>query len=193
MRSTQQLSITLPNEMADLVRAKVASGEYASESEVIRDGLRTLLARDRAVEDWLRDKVAPAYDALIADPTRAVSVDLYAQHYWPSTGKPPPRSGDARHCLHSRGRSTTHRALRLHRFRSISRDCCTVHRWHPDILRKPTDFSCARHTARRYPARSTNYELSKARGHRLSCKCQPGKHNRNLLRRSGLRNGLAGR
>ena len=40
MRSTQQFSVTLPNEMADHVRAKVASGEYASESEVIRDGLR---------------------------------------------------------------------------------------------------------------------------------------------------------
>ena len=76
MRSTQQLSITLPNEMADLVRAKVSTGEYATESEVIRDGLRTLLARDRAVEDWLRDTVAPSYDALKADPSRAVS----AQH-----------------------------------------------------------------------------------------------------------------
>ena len=74
MRSTQQFSITLPNEMADLIRAKVAAGEYATESEVIRDGLRTLLARDRAVEDWLREKVAPAYDALKADPSRAVSV-----------------------------------------------------------------------------------------------------------------------
>jgi antitoxin ParD1/3/4 len=73
MRSTQQLSITLPNEMADLIRAKVATGEYATESEVIRDGLRTLLARDRAVEDWLREKVAPAYDALKADPSRALS------------------------------------------------------------------------------------------------------------------------
>jgi antitoxin ParD1/3/4 len=73
MRSTQQLSITLPTEMADLVRAKVAAGEYASESEVIRDGLRTLLARDRAVEEWLRGSVAPAYDALKADPSRAVS------------------------------------------------------------------------------------------------------------------------
>ena len=52
MRSTQQLSITLPNEMAELVRSKVATGEYATESEVIRDGLRTLLARDRAVEAW---------------------------------------------------------------------------------------------------------------------------------------------
>jgi antitoxin ParD1/3/4 len=75
MRSTQQFSITLPNEMADAVRAKVASGEYATESEVIRDGLRALLARDRAVEDWLRKDVATAYDALKAAPSRAVGVD----------------------------------------------------------------------------------------------------------------------
>ena len=74
MRSTQQFSITLPNEMAEAVRAKVASGEYATESEVIRDGLRVLLARDRAVEDWLRSDVAAAYDALKADPSRAVGV-----------------------------------------------------------------------------------------------------------------------
>ncbi len=75
MRSTQQFSITLPNDMADAVRAKVAAGEYATESEVIRDGLRALLARDRAVEDWLRGDVAATYDALKAEPTRAVSVD----------------------------------------------------------------------------------------------------------------------
>jgi antitoxin ParD1/3/4 len=44
MRSTQQLSITLPTEMAEAIKSKVASGEYATESEVIRDGLRALLA-----------------------------------------------------------------------------------------------------------------------------------------------------
>jgi len=74
MRSTQQFSITLPHEMAQAVRAKVAAGEYATESEVIRDGLRVLLARDRAVEDWLLKDVASAYDALVADPSRAVGV-----------------------------------------------------------------------------------------------------------------------
>ena len=74
MRSTQQFSITLPNEMAEAVRAKVAAGEYATESEVIRDGLRVLMARDRAVEVWLRKDVAAAYDALKADPSRAQSV-----------------------------------------------------------------------------------------------------------------------
>jgi antitoxin ParD1/3/4 len=63
MRSTQQLSITLPNEMAAAVKSKVATGEYATESEVIRDGLRTLLARDRAVDQWLNKHVGPAFDA----------------------------------------------------------------------------------------------------------------------------------
>lgn len=75
MRSTQQFSITLPNEMADIVKAKVAAGEYATESEVIRDGLRALLARDRAMETWLLDQVGPAYDALKAEPSRARTVD----------------------------------------------------------------------------------------------------------------------
>jgi putative addiction module CopG family antidote len=73
MRSTQQFSITLPNDMAETVRAKVASGEYATESEVIRDGLRVLMARDQAVDAWLRTKVASAYDALKKAPSRGVS------------------------------------------------------------------------------------------------------------------------
>jgi antitoxin ParD1/3/4 len=72
MRSTQQFSITLPNEMAETVRAKVASGEYATESEVIRDGLRAMMARDKAVEAWLKTEVAAACDALRATPSRAM-------------------------------------------------------------------------------------------------------------------------
>jgi len=75
MRTTQQFSITLPNEMADIVKTKVAAGEYATESEVIRDGLRVLMARDRAMENWLVQQVAPAYDALKSDPKRAVTLD----------------------------------------------------------------------------------------------------------------------
>ena len=74
MRTTQQLSITLPNEMASAVKAKVQTGEYATESEVIRDGLRALMARDKAVENWLQAQVGTAYDALKADPSRAVDV-----------------------------------------------------------------------------------------------------------------------
>jgi len=73
MRTTQQMSITLPTEMAESVKSKVASGEYASESEVIRDGLRALMARDHAIEVWLQKEVSAAYDAMKADPLRAVS------------------------------------------------------------------------------------------------------------------------
>jgi antitoxin ParD1/3/4 len=80
MRNMQQFSVTLPNEMAQMVKTKVSSGEYASESEVIRDGLRALQARDMALESWLRTQGVAAYDSLKADPSRALSVEQVRQH-----------------------------------------------------------------------------------------------------------------
>ncbi|MDI7776429.1 type II toxin-antitoxin system ParD family antitoxin [Asticcacaulis sp. EMRT-3] len=80
MRSTQQFSITVPNEMADMIRAKVRSGEYASESEVVRDGLRSLLARDRAMEKWIQDEVIPALDAYEANPDKVYTPDEVRAH-----------------------------------------------------------------------------------------------------------------
>ena len=75
MRSTRQLSITLPLEMADWVKAKAESGSYASESEVLRDGLRALQERDEAVERWLREEAVPTYKAYLADPTNVRPID----------------------------------------------------------------------------------------------------------------------
>jgi putative addiction module CopG family antidote len=75
MCTTQQFSITLPHEMAEMVRARVESGEYATESEVFRDGLRALEMHNRALETWLREDVAAAYDAMKTDPSRAASAD----------------------------------------------------------------------------------------------------------------------
>jgi antitoxin ParD1/3/4 len=43
----EKLSITLPAEMVRVIREKVASGAYGSNSEVIRDALRAWLERDR--------------------------------------------------------------------------------------------------------------------------------------------------
>jgi len=51
-----------------------ASG-YASESEVIRDGLRALRAQERAIDHWLRTAVVPAYEALKGDPSRGVALE----------------------------------------------------------------------------------------------------------------------
>jgi putative addiction module CopG family antidote len=75
MRKTQSLSITLPHEMAQLIKDKVASGGYATESEVIRDGLRALQERDAAVEHWLRTEGVARYDAYHADPSRLMSAE----------------------------------------------------------------------------------------------------------------------
>jgi antitoxin ParD1/3/4 len=75
MRNTHPISITLPHDMAAMVKAKVASGEYATESEVIRDGIRALQARDAAVEKWLRDEVAKSYDEYAADPSTGIPAE----------------------------------------------------------------------------------------------------------------------
>jgi len=75
MRSTRQFSITVPNEMADMVEARVASGMYPTESEVFRAGLRALDAQEHAIEAWLRDQVVPALVAVKADPGRVISAE----------------------------------------------------------------------------------------------------------------------
>ncbi len=62
MRDKESLTVTLPHDVAQMVRDKVASGAYESESDVIRDGLRALQARDAVVERWLRDEVVPTFD-----------------------------------------------------------------------------------------------------------------------------------
>jgi antitoxin ParD1/3/4 len=73
--AAKKMSITLPEEMAALVEAKVASGDYASDSAVIQDGLRALLMRDAIVESWLKNRVAEAYDQIKAQPEKALSGD----------------------------------------------------------------------------------------------------------------------
>ena len=40
MRTAEKISIALPSEMVAVVRGAVATGEYASSSEVVRDALR---------------------------------------------------------------------------------------------------------------------------------------------------------
>lgn len=85
MRSTKQLNITLPHKMAELVRSKVESGAYASENEVIRDGLRALQVHDRALEAWLTNEVVPPIEAVKAnrsqvrssEPVRASIAEAY--------------------------------------------------------------------------------------------------------------------
>jgi antitoxin ParD1/3/4 len=75
MRTTQQFSITLPLDMAEVVEGKIRSGAYASVSEVIRDGMRALLERDAAIERWLREEVIAGHQEYVADPSKGVPAD----------------------------------------------------------------------------------------------------------------------
>jgi antitoxin ParD1/3/4 len=75
MRTTQQFSITLPLDMAEIVEGKVQSGAYATVSEVIRDGIRSLIEREAAVERWLRDEVVAGHAEYLADPSKTVPAE----------------------------------------------------------------------------------------------------------------------
>jgi antitoxin ParD1/3/4 len=75
MRTTQQFSITLPLDMAEVVEGKIKSGAYTSVSEVMRDGVRALLERDAAIEHWLREEVIAGHEEYMADPSKGISAD----------------------------------------------------------------------------------------------------------------------
>lgn len=55
------MNVSLTPELESFVAEKVGSGLYGSQSEVVREGLRLLIARDRMAEarlDELRSEVA---------------------------------------------------------------------------------------------------------------------------------------
>ncbi|TPN76766.1 type II toxin-antitoxin system ParD family antitoxin [Mesorhizobium sp. CU2] len=72
MSATEKRTFSLPAEQAAFIDQLVQSGAYATSSEVIRAGLRALQERDAAVERWLREEVAPAYDKWTADPSQTI-------------------------------------------------------------------------------------------------------------------------
>jgi antitoxin ParD1/3/4 len=72
MASTGKRTITLPADQARYVDSLVASGRYASESDVISSGLRAVQEREAGMERWLREEVVPVYDAMQADPGRTI-------------------------------------------------------------------------------------------------------------------------
>lgn len=75
MTDTRRLTITLPADVADRVRERVASGRYANESQVVLQGLLALEDEAADLERWLREEVVPELEAVRADPSLAVSIE----------------------------------------------------------------------------------------------------------------------
>jgi antitoxin ParD1/3/4 len=79
MRNVERLSITLPADMARLIRAKVEEGGYASNSEVIREAMRAWQEQEQLRAQRLaaaRAKIAEA-DAETAPPLSDAEVDRH--------------------------------------------------------------------------------------------------------------------
>lgn len=74
MITSEKISIALPPEMVRTVRAAVATGEYASSSEVIRDALR-----DWTLKRGLRmqgiAELRGVWQEALSDKTSGISVD----------------------------------------------------------------------------------------------------------------------
>ena len=79
MGASEHLTITVPADLADDIRAHVTSGEYASENDIIVEALQ-LWRYDEGIEGdpdheaWIRREVAPALDAYDRDRSRGMTI-----------------------------------------------------------------------------------------------------------------------
>lgn len=75
MTAVQKRTFSIPVEQAEYVDSLVASGNYASEDEVVIAGLEALQDRGEDIERWLREEVVPIAAAMDADPSRGLSIE----------------------------------------------------------------------------------------------------------------------
>lgn len=80
------VTLVVPADVAATINARVDSGEYPSQGEVVRNGLRLLieedhLAHDPEVERWLREVAVPIAEGTLADPSRSVPADEVRAHF----------------------------------------------------------------------------------------------------------------
>jgi antitoxin ParD1/3/4 len=73
--TAEKLSITLPADMAQMIRARVESGAYASNSEVIREALRGWMEREQE-RDRRLESVRQRINTAIDNPARLAPEEL---------------------------------------------------------------------------------------------------------------------
>jgi antitoxin ParD1/3/4 len=72
------LNVSLPEQMEEFVRQKVAAGDYETASEVVREGLRLLKQRDDIWKADVRSKIKQGMDSIRAGPAQQVEAELAA-------------------------------------------------------------------------------------------------------------------
>jgi antitoxin ParD1/3/4 len=72
---SKNTSIVLGDAQEAFLKRQVASGRFNNTSEAVRASISALMERDAAVDRWLHTEAAPVYDAIIADPSRALPLE----------------------------------------------------------------------------------------------------------------------
>jgi antitoxin ParD1/3/4 len=75
MSAVVRRRITLPADQAEYIDTLVAAGAFASARDVVKAGLEALQDREKSLDQWLIEEVAPTYDAMQADPERGMSAE----------------------------------------------------------------------------------------------------------------------
>ena len=78
MQSAEKISITMTPEMMQEIRASVASGEYASTSEAMRDAVR-LWQRERLEQSERLDAIRARVRQSAEDPRPSLTLDQVQQ------------------------------------------------------------------------------------------------------------------
>ncbi|HMQ57398.1 MAG TPA: type II toxin-antitoxin system ParD family antitoxin [Rhizobiaceae bacterium] len=75
MAVARRITLELTQDVADAIDRKLASGEYASASEIVGEGIGALMDRDEAVERWLREEVVAGHAEYLADQANTIDID----------------------------------------------------------------------------------------------------------------------
>jgi Arc/MetJ-type ribon-helix-helix transcriptional regulator len=87
--ASKTITVTLPEDVARAVQAKIESGEYANESAVICQSLVEFVDNNSGkpswmtqeeFKDWLRREAVPVLDKMDADPSRGRSAAQVLEH-----------------------------------------------------------------------------------------------------------------
>jgi antitoxin ParD1/3/4 len=68
-------TFSLTEEQAKFIDEKISKGQYASGSEIVRQGLRGLQEDESAIEKWLKEEVLPTIDEMEAHPERLIPLE----------------------------------------------------------------------------------------------------------------------
>ena len=79
VENTTQITLTLPKNVLEIVRARVGAGQYPTESAAIEaaiiESLLSPPSDDELSGEYLRREVLPVLDAMNAHPARGLTLD----------------------------------------------------------------------------------------------------------------------